>query len=181
MEKCDSSNVKLIEKYLENNKAVLMETDTVLGIFSKNLELIYKIKERSREKKIVLFVKDVYQIDSHPSEALLKLTKAFWPGKLTIIYKGISYRIPNNDLVINTLNKISPIYCSSANTSGEDVFKNSDEAFEKFKNNEYANELLVVKGVSKRKLPSTIYSLDENKVLREGEITLNQINEVLTR
>lgn len=178
MKTCTINDIGLIEDYLLKNNAVIMETDTVLGIFSKNLDLIYKIKQRPAEKKIVLLIDNVNQIPNGSNE-LLKLAKGFWPGKLTIVYNKISYRIPNQPYVLNILKKLSWMYCSSANISGQNVFKNTQEALDKFKNSPFKDKLLIVDGQSNSSLPSTIYDLDEHKLLRQGEITLEEINRVL--
>lgn len=59
-----------------HNKAVLMETDTVLGLFSKNEDLLYSLKNRPKQKKIVLLVEDVNKIP-HPSKELIRLAESF--------------------------------------------------------------------------------------------------------
>lgn len=43
---------------LMNQKAVIIPTDTVIGIISKDVDLIYEIKNRSRNKKIIVFLPD---------------------------------------------------------------------------------------------------------------------------
>ena len=40
-------------------------------------------------------------------------------------------------------------------------------------------KLLIVKGKSYSTKSSTIYNLDEHKIIRDGEISLDEINEVL--
>ena len=53
------------------------------------------------------------------------------------------------------------------------------EAYEIFKNNPISQKLLIVKGKSYSTKPSTIYNLDEHKIIREGEISLDEINQAL--
>lgn len=178
MEWCSYDDFDKIIDYLMHNKAVLMETDTVLGLFSKNEDLLYSLKNRPKQKKIVLLVEDVNKIP-HPSKELKRLAESFWPGQLTLIYDHISYRIPNHKEVLKVLPIVGSVYCTSANISGEEPFRNSKEAFEKFKDNPASNDLLVVKGVSYTPNPSTIYDLDTNKIIRQGAITLDQIENSL--
>lgn len=74
-----NNDKKIIIDQLQNNKAILMETDTVLGLFSKNEELLYKLKQRPKEKKIVKLVNNLNQIDNIkklPTD-FLKLTNFF--------------------------------------------------------------------------------------------------------
>lgn len=172
-------NLELIINWLKNNNTALMETDTVLGLFSKNETDLYLLKNRPIQKKIVLLVKDLKQITNNPSKELVKLSNKFWPGKLTIIYKKIAYRIPNQKQILEVLNELNSLYCTSANISGNDTIKNTDEAYEIFKNNPISQKLLIVKGKSYSTKPSTIYNLDEHKIIREGEISLDEINQAL--
>jgi tRNA A37 threonylcarbamoyladenosine synthetase subunit TsaC/SUA5/YrdC len=51
-------------------KIAIVPTDTVIGVVSKTPELIYKIKGRSQDKKLVLFIHDTDQI-----KALLPIEK----------------------------------------------------------------------------------------------------------
>ena len=178
MEWCSYDDFDKIIDYLMHNKAVLMETDTVLGLFSKNEDLLYALKNRPKQKKIVLLVENVDQIP-HPSKELRRLAASFWPGQLTLIYDHISYRIPNHKEVLKVLPIVGPVYCTSANISGEEPFRNSKEAFDKFQNNPASNNLLVVKGVSYTPSPSTIYDLDTKKIIRQGAITLAEIEDSL--
>jgi len=55
--------LKQIAFELKNNKAAIVETDTVMGIVSLNQDLIYRIKQRPRGKKIILFVNDIRQVN----------------------------------------------------------------------------------------------------------------------
>lgn len=178
MEWCSYDDFDKIIDYLMHDKAVLMETDTVLGLFSKNENLLYSLKNRPKQKKIVLLVQDVDKIPQ-PNQELKRLAASFWPGQLTLIYNHISYRIPNHKEVLKILPIVGSVYCTSANISGEEPFRNSKEAFEKFKDNPASNDLLVVKGVSYTPSPSTIYDLDTHQIIRQGAITLNQIENSL--
>jgi len=47
---------------LLNQKAVIIPTDTVIGIISKNQNLIYEIKNRPKSKKIITFLADHSQL-----------------------------------------------------------------------------------------------------------------------
>ena len=162
------NDLTLIINWLKNNNTALMETDTVLGLFSKNEADLYLLKNRPIQKKIVLLVKDLKQITNNPSKELVKLANKFWPGKLTIVYQKIAYRIPNQKQILEILNKLDSLYCTSANISGNDTIKNTDEAWDIFKNNPVSKKLLIVKGKSYSTKSSTIYNLDEHKIIRDS-------------
>ncbi len=161
---------------MKTNKAAIIPTDTLIGIAAIDKSQIYKIKKRSHTKKVILFVKDISHIKD-ASDELKILAKKFWPGNLTIIENGISYRIPNNKLCLALLDKLGQFYCSSANISGKDPIKRSIDAESMFNKN--LESIVVVEGQSTKDVASTIYDLDKKKILRLGSIGEEQINECL--
>lgn len=163
---------------LKNGKSAIIPTDTQIGIISIVKNQIYKIKKRSPLKKIVLFVKDISYIPD-ASEEFKLLAKKYWPGKLTIIENSISYRIPNTKLLLNILDKIPRFYCSSANISGKDPVSSIEEAINVFAKD--LDKIIFVEDKITNEEASTIYSLDENKVLREGKIKEGEIYEYLQK
>ena len=159
---------------LKNNKAVLLPTDTVYGLVSLNPDLIYKLKDRSKSKKLITFINDLdfLNLDEKIKDILLE----YLPGALTIVYKKESYRIPNNYLIRKIIEIVGPVYSSSANISGEKPISSIEQAIKKFKNHpceicfvdyecEMSNEA------------STIIDLDELEVIREGIINGKKIIE----
>ena len=172
----DKENLDLIVNELKNHKTLVTATDTVPGLISINDTDIYKIKKRSLDKKIVLFISDFNMIPN-VSEAIKKIAKTFWPGSLTIVWQKQAYRIPNDIFLIQLINRIGPLYCSSANVSGKGIIKNFSEAICAFEDNK--SNLIFVNKKFFFNNPSTIYSLDDNKILREGDISYEQIRKCL--
>lgn len=158
---------------LKNFKAAIVPTDTVAGIICLNPKLIYDIKKRSKRKKLITFVCNLDQIENK-SEKFIKIAKAFWPGKLTLIDKGISYRMPNLDFILKLISKVGPIYSSSANLSSYNPITSYDDAINQFgKNN--SKLIFVNSNYNSKDTPSTIYNVDKDKLIRQGEITYEQI------
>jgi len=52
------TNLNVIYDALMANKCVLIPTDTIIGLLAKNQDVIYEIKQRDRNKKIIRFVAD---------------------------------------------------------------------------------------------------------------------------
>ena len=157
---------------LRNNKAAIVETDTVMGIISLSTKKIYEIKRRLHSKKIVLFINKIEYIKDLTEIEKIILEK-YWPGALTVIKNGISYRIPNHEGLLKLLSNTGPLFCSSANISGKNPIKNYLEAKEHFKNHFY--DLILIEGQQQNDLPSTIVDFDNKKVLRQGLIDGNKI------
>ncbi len=172
----NENDIEEIVFEMKTNKAAIIPTDTLIGIAAIDKSLIYKIKKRSYTKRLVLFIKDVSCI-KNASEDLKKLAKKFWPGHLTIVENGISYRIPNNKLCLALLDKIGQFYCSSANISGKEPIKKSTDAEIMFNKN--LESIVVVEGQSNSDIASTVYDLDKKKILRLGSIGEEEINECL--
>ena len=166
-------DIKSIAKFLKTKKkAAIIETDTVMGIISLNSDLIYKIKNRPAHKKLVTFVSDLKQIKSLSTKEK-NILKHYLPGPLTIVKKGISYRIPNHKYVIELVKLTGPIYSSSANISDCEPVKDIKEAIKVFKKNK--DELIFIEGKNLSYIPSTIVDIDKLKVLREGPIQGKEI------
>ena len=47
---------------IKNSKAVIIPTDTVMGILANNENIIYRIKNRPKEKKIIKFIYNLAEL-----------------------------------------------------------------------------------------------------------------------
>ena len=164
---------KLIAKLLKTKKfAAIVETDTVMGLISLNPKLIYQIKQRPSNKKLIFFINSINQVKGL-NKWEKKIISKYWPGGLTIIKNKISYRIPNNSKLLSLIKLTGPIYSSSANISGNNPIKDANDAYKIFKN--HLSELIIIKGKTKSNIPSTIIDLDNFKIIREGKYNGNEI------
>ncbi len=170
--------VSTIAQILKTKKYVAFApTDTVNGIVSLSPSLIYKIKNRDKKKKLILFVNDINQVKglSHFEK---KILQKFWPGKLTIIKNGISYRFPNSNGIKKLIKLTGPLYSSSANISNSSPIHNTIEAFKIFKKSK-VNFIVIKQNKFNASMPSTIIDLDRKSVIRKGLIDGNKIiNEI---
>ncbi|MGL4768613.1 MAG: L-threonylcarbamoyladenylate synthase [Mycoplasmoidaceae bacterium] len=174
----NNNDTKFISFELKNRKVLICPTDTVNGVLSMHKSDIYKVKKRRLTKKIILFISNVFFI-KNPSKDLIKLAKCFWPGKLTLIYNGKGYRCPNDPFILDLLEHTGPLYSSSANISGQEPCRSTLDAYQSL--SKY-KRLIVVKGSSdNNSLPSTIYNVDKKKIIREGQISLAEINKCLSK
>lgn len=168
MQVYSTTDINEIAFELRNEKAVILPTDTVWGIISLDEKNIYRIKQRSLSKKIVTFVNDIKLLNL-PSYMEQHVSK-YWPGGLTIIYKQRGYRIPKSKLLMALMDKVGPLYSSSANISGNKPITSVKEAKEVFKNREFELALVDDPDFKLSNIPSTIIDLDKYQVLRQGAI-----------
>lgn len=163
------SDIEHIAFELLNGKAVIIPTDTIIGIMCKNVNLIYEIKDRARTKQVIIFLPD-HSFITNLDLIQKKFINKFWPGPITIIKDGISYRIPNDKYILYLLNKVGPLYCSSANKSGSLPIKQTYEANSIFDVKKFFYQLVIVEGSQKSNVPSTIVDIDKWTIIREGEM-----------
>ncbi len=174
-------NKKDIQKIIEDlneNKILIIPTDTQMGIVCKDKEKIYQIKNRDKSKKIIKFINSTNGYDF--SEDFNLVAKAFWPGKITLIENDLSYRIPKNKVILKILSEVKELYSSSANISGEEPFKNSLMYKNKF-DKKFEDEIIILKGKTSSSKPSTIYDVNNKKILRFGKITERDILKVFQK
>ncbi|WP_330463412.1 Sua5/YciO/YrdC/YwlC family protein [Metamycoplasma gateae] len=116
------------------NKLFISTTDTILGIggpVDNNTEnLIYEIKGRDRNKKIIILVSSIKQARKFPqwNQEAEKLAKKYWPGAVTLVVNDQGFRMPNQKLFLEYLEKNGPVYMSSCNLSNAPVCKTIENA-----------------------------------------------------
>ena len=189
------------KKALENHGVIAFPTETVmgLGVYFDDEEAynkLNKIKRRPEDKPYTMMVKSPNEISKYANvdERTQKIIKAFVPGSITLLLPAkeglpqwvthggntLGIRVPSNEMAKELLEEVDkPLLVPSANRSGEKPAMNSDEVKEIF-----LDELdFILEGEAKSERPSTILDLtkEEVEVVREGPITLEQINNVLKR
>ena len=131
-------------RVLKNGGIVIFPTDTAIGIGCKiddqdAAERLFKIRTRPGNKPILALVNSVEMAQNYllpiPKNVQDKLISPYWPGKLTIILKcntdkvpsfvrgggnTLGVRFPNNSTLLELINAVgAPIVAPSANFSGE--------------------------------------------------------------
>lgn len=178
-------------------RLIIFPTDTVYGlgcgIFDKeNIEKIYKMKKRPRTKPLACLCSDIKQIKNlaYVSADEEKMIDTFMPGALTLIlkckkdiqdatgYQTIGVRIPNSNEAREILSKHGAMFTTSVNESEETPLNEYDEIVERFGP---MVDKVYERHESSSNIASTVVSLldDKIKVIRQGEITLEDIKKVL--
>ena len=194
----------MIEKageLIKQGKIVIFPTETVYGIGTNGLDenavrKLYEVKKRPLNKPISLLVSNMEMVNliaKDITETEYKIMKNFFPGPLTIILKKkknvpdivtagqdtVGVRMPRGD-VARKLVELSgvPIAAPSANISGEPSGTNLQEIMKYF---EGKVDYCIDGGNSELGLASTIVQVIDDKpmILRQGSITLEQINKIL--
>ncbi|VEU76031.1 L-threonylcarbamoyladenylate synthase [Mycoplasmopsis columboralis] len=145
----------------------IFTTDTVTGVGGpvneETLKVLYELKQRPLNKKIMILVASLEQAQKFPqwTEKATKTAQQYWPGAYSIIVNDQGFRMPKNEQLLQFLEQYGPMYVTSANISGNKPIQISqaNDIFPQIKNVHDFGE-----GSNKA---STIINLDKN-----GEIII---------
>jgi L-threonylcarbamoyladenylate synthase len=183
---------------LRAGKLVAIPTETVYGLAAdannpEAVAKIFEVKKRLTDHPIPILIANNSLLSSWAIDipkTAYQLTKAFWPGPLTIILKRaahvsaiitggrntIGLRSPNHSIAQQILASFDGLAVTSANLSGntspttaEDVKKELGDSV----------DLIVDAGACQIGVASTIIdlTLDQPKLLRQGIITQKMIDD----
>lgn len=195
------NDIDEIVEMIKSGCLVAFATDTVYGLAAdiknkESVEKMKKVKGRTDSKPFPIMVSNVDQIKEIAivNDREKKLIEAFMPGALTIVFKKksnldeyvtngfgtVAVRMPDDKFVLALIERIGhPLLVTSANISDEPSCLNFKEVIEQL------GGLIegVVVGASGGNVASTIVDCSGKKIeiLRKGEITLDNIKEVIWR
>ena len=153
------------KKYSE---LIISTTDTVLGIGGKVNEkikkLIYEIKGRDENKKLIILVSSIKQARMFPEWNIQadQYAKKYWPGATTLVVNNQGFRMPNQKKLLEYLEQNGPIYTSSCNLSNAPVCKTIEDAkliFPEIKN--------IYNFGKMTQQPSQIIRVEDGEILRK--------------
>ena len=190
--------IEELVEILKNNGVISVPTDTVFGICAKiNSKIAHdrlvEVKKRPINKAFPIMCANEEQIKSIAvvNEREEKLIKAFMPGPITLVLKKnrklpkyvtngkdtIAVRMAATKQIEKLILELeTPIFMTSANQSGEKECSNLDEIEKScpLLDGMMDGNVIFSKG-------STIVDCtsDELRILREGPISIEQIEEIL--
>lgn len=205
--KVNSSNknavIEMAVKALKAGKLVVFPTDTVYGIgadaFNKSaVEKIFDAKGRDSKKPLQVLIADKKDLDfiaEEKSDMLYRLVEKFMPGALTIVMPAkkdfprwvtcgldtVGVRMPANTLALEMIKAFGkPISATSANISGMPDPKDAQQVIEYL---DGKIDLILDGGATPDNVPSTVLDISVNppKILRQGKISAEEIDEVLNK
>jgi L-threonylcarbamoyladenylate synthase len=184
---------------LRSGGLVAFPTDTVYGVGAlafdaTAIEKIYEAKGRSTEKAIPILLgdaADLEQVTAQVSEMSLRLAGRFWPGPLTLVVPKhpslpeavstsptVGVRVPDHLVARALLRAAGPMAVTSANLSGQASPSTAQEVYAQL-----GGRILLILdgGGTPGGVPSTVVNClgAQPVILREGPVTLAQINAVL--
>ena len=186
---------------IKQGKIVVFPTETVYGIGTNGLDenavrRLYEVKQRPLNKPISLLVSNMEMVNliaKDITEVEYKIMEKFFPGPLTIILKKkdivpdivtagqdtVGVRMPSGEIARKLVEIAGvPIAAPSANITGQPSGTNVQEIKKSF---ERKVDFFIDGGESELGVSSTIVKVVDGKsqILRQGSITLEQINQIL--
>jgi L-threonylcarbamoyladenylate synthase len=176
---------------------VIFPTDTVYGIGcdpydSRAIARIYGAKERPADKPLSLHLASVAEFLEYAKEyrEVAGVARRLLPGAVTIIIAKpsfieldvtaglgtLGFRVPDDPLCMEILERCGPLAATSANTSGERAYYGGGD-WETLPR----ADLLVENGPTKHRRDSTVIDMTgpQPVVLREGVVTVERLTELL--
>ena len=205
MQDIKREEIAMAVNFLKNWGVVVFPTDTVYGIWAFPdeiaVEKLYQIKKRDHSKKIIALIDDrsrLAEIIDEKSGFLEKITpvlEKFWPWEVTVIFRAkldftkkfdqwlstIWVRIPRNQTALDIIRWAGGIVLTtSANISWEPSIISLEKLNPQIRE-EIDMEISDTSTLTGT--PSTIilYEDWEIRLLREGNISLEEIKKVFNR
>ena len=189
--------IKELANILKKDGVISVPTDTVFGVCArinskKAYDRLIEVKNRPKSKLFPIMCSDERQIKSIAmvDDRSEKLIHSFMPGPITLIlYKKneipeyitnegrtLAIRMAPSKVIEDLIKETkSPIFMSSANKSGEPTCTNLEEIEKKCPLLDGMMEGDVLFGEASTIVDCTSKEL---KILRQGPITIEQLNEV---
>ncbi len=198
----DHEKIEEAANIIKNGGLVLFPTETVYGIGADGLnpeavQKIYSLKGRKQDKPLILLISNkemLNEIVEDINEVESKLIEQFWPGLLTIVFKKkacvpdivtggkdtVGVGLSSGEIARQLIQASNcPIAAPSANFAGEPNGTAVEKMSDALKNKV---DCIIDGGESENDLASTVVRVIDGvpKILREGKITLEEINKSLT-
>jgi L-threonylcarbamoyladenylate synthase len=185
---------------VQRGRLVLLPTDTVYGVgadaFSPEaVNRLLEAKGRGRQMPPPVLVSAKTTVEALAVDIPVwakALIEELWPGPLTLVFRQqpslqwdlgetrgtVAVRMPDHDVTLALLARTGPLAVSSANRTGLPAATDADGADEMLGE---AARVLLDAGPTAGPVPSTIVdcTTDQGRVLRQGVITLETLNEVV--
>jgi L-threonylcarbamoyladenylate synthase len=157
-------------------------TDTLYGLIGSALnpdavDRIYDLKRRDPRKPLIVLINDIATLETFGVEltaALEERLRTYWPGPYSIVlpviddqfeylsrgHDAIAFRLPDNDQIVDLIDRAGPLVAPSANPEGRPPATTIEEARKYFGSDA---EFYIDDGVLEGP-PSTLITFDGDDV-----------------
>jgi L-threonylcarbamoyladenylate synthase len=173
---------------LASGELVAFPTDTVYGLAAghDHVRKLYLAKERPKEKRIPVLLSDATNLEASAlvTPAARALAEAFWPGPLSLVLVAprrgtMAFRVPDHAVARRLIAASGGgLPATSANRSGQGAARTAQEVMAQL---DGRIALVLDGGPTSGGVASTVVDCtsDHIKIIREGAISLQQLEDVL--
>jgi len=173
---------------LSRGELVAFPTDTVYGLAAghDHIRKLYAAKDRPKEKRIPVLLSDASNLEASAqvTPAARALAERFWPGPLMLVLVAprrgtLAFRVPDHPVARRLIAASGGgLPVTSANRSGQPDSRTAADVIAQL---DGRIALVLDGGKTSGGVPSTIVdcTTQQVKVLREGAISIRQIEETL--
>lgn len=194
------SDLDLAAAAIQRGELVVLPTDTIYGVgadaFSPAaVAALLAVKRRGRNMPPPVLVGSWQTLDGLAAEVsgvMRALTRAFWPGPLTLVVHQaptlawdigdtagtVALRMPLHPVALDLLARTGPLAVSSANRSGSPPALTAEQAREQLGT---AVSVYLDAGPCASAVPSSIVdlTLSPPRLLRAGPVTVQDLREIV--
>ncbi len=188
---------------LKNGGIVIAPTDTVYGMIAdasneETVKKIFTVKGRPPNKPIPVLIdsfKMLNEVAYVKNDKTNKFLEHTWPGKTTCVLSSrgwmplclraeglnIGVRMPNHNFLLSLIKSFGkPITGTSANISGKEETRSSDDLKRQFQYLPIQPDLILDAGELMESKLSTVLDLtkDEPEIIREGAVSKENIQKI---
>ena len=182
----DAQALKTAVTALRNGKIVIYPTETSYGLgadFTNEaaMKKTYALKRRDKDKKVSIACSSIKMAKKYieMDEKSCMIAKKFMQGPLTLVCKGSSFRIPDNEFALKMIKKLGkPVTATSANISGQKSIYKIKEIVKIF---DGAVDVIIDAGDLPVRRNSTVLDADSMMILRKGPVTMKKIRSALEK
>ena len=188
----DVVNQKIALEKLNCGLPVIFQTDTLpaIGCLPKFSEIIYKVKNRDKNKPLILMGSDIFQFNEFVPQSAINdfkyMASRYWPGPLTIIVpiseksksflsinnSTLGLRIPNSIMAKFLIKESGPLLTSSANISGKPTSISVEDISSDLPNVDILGPVPWKKCSGKASTIISWVNRGKWKIIREGQILI---------
>lgn len=205
--KSDHHEIQQVVEALENDRLVIIPTDTLYGLTcnalsKKAVKRVYETKRRRHTDPLPVF----FYSSNHAKEFLKigrreeMFLEKVWPGKVTVVlplknelldkdgladacagYSTCGARAPDYELVKILISEFDkPLVGTSANVSGLEASVKMEEVLNQFENKAERPDIVLDAGVLPESEPSTVVEpIDDGlEVIREGAVPTAELKKI---
>lgn len=186
-----NNHIEKALKLLKQGEVIICPTESSYGLTcdatnQEAIKKIHKIKQEPEDKPLIIatsHLNQLNQLDGILNQTAITLSEKFHPGQLNLIIpatnsKTLAFRIPAHPILLELSKQLNkPLTTTSANIHNHPPVYSTKQVKHQFQDK--VSLIIEDNNLNPNTPVSTIYDTINNKLIRQGLITMKQIQEAL--